>query len=179
MATWLDKNGERETEIWLVFYKKSAGVAGLPYEATVEDALCFGWIDSIVKRLDEERYARKFTPRKPGSRWSEVNKRRAEKMIESGQMTARGMALVDRAKGSGEWDQKRTRPDISVNDIPVKLELAFADHPDAEENFLSLAPTYRGHYITWIGSAKREDTRKRRTAEAIQMLKRGEKLGLK
>lgn len=176
---WLDRKGKKESEIWLIFQKKDTGARRLRYEESVEDALCYGWIDSIIKRIDADQYARKFTPRKPDSRWSEVNKKRVAKMIESGQMTARGQALIDEAKDSGEWDQKRSKPDISAKDIPGELEQAFAEHPDAKENFLALAPTYRKHYIWWIGSAKREDTRKRRTAEAIQKLKRGEKLGMK
>ena len=176
---WLVENHTRGTEIWLVFFRKHTGVANVPYEDTVEEALCFGWIDSIVKRLDEERYARKYTPRKPGSRWSEINKTRAEKMDAAGLMTAAGLALIDEAKSSGEWGQKRTRPHGSVDEIPQELCDAFADYPDAERNFLALAPSYRGHYILWIGSAKRSETRLRRTQEAIGKLERGERLGLK
>ena len=142
-------------------------------------ALCFGWIDSIVKRLDEKRYARKYTPRKPGSRWSEINKTRAEKMGAAGLMAAPGLALIDEAKSSGEWGQKRTRPQASMEEIPQELRNAFADSPDAERNFLSLAPSYRGHYILWIASAKRPETRLPRTQEAIGKLERGERLGLK
>jgi uncharacterized protein YdeI (YjbR/CyaY-like superfamily) len=115
-------------------------VANVLYEDTVEEALCFGWIDSIVKRLDEKRYARKYTPRKPGSRWSEINKTRAEKMGAAGLMAAPGLALIDEAKSSGEWGQKRTRPQASMEEIPQELRNAFADSPDAERNFLRWLP---------------------------------------
>jgi uncharacterized protein YdeI (YjbR/CyaY-like superfamily) len=100
---WLSKNHAKETEIWLVFYKKQTDVSSVHYEESVEDALCFGWIDSIIKRLDNDRYARKFTRRKSGSQWSEHNKARAKKMIKAGRLTNAGLALINDAKSSGEW----------------------------------------------------------------------------
>ena len=176
---WLAKNHAKETEIWLVFHKKHTGVSNVPYEETVEEALCFGWIDSIIKRLDENRYARKYTPRTPGSPWSELNKARAEKMIKEGRMTDAGLALIHEAKSSGEWGQKRSRPHIPADEIPQEFRDALAGNPEAEKNFSALAPSYRTHYILWIALAKRAETRQRRVEEAIQKLERGEQLGLK
>lgn len=91
---WLDRHHETEQEIWLVFYKKHTGKPGVSYEDAVEEALCFGWIDSIVRRIDDERYAQKFGPRKANSKWSESNKRRVRKMMEEGKMTAAGLAKI-------------------------------------------------------------------------------------
>jgi uncharacterized protein YdeI (YjbR/CyaY-like superfamily) len=176
---WLVENHTKETEIGLVFHKKHTGESGVPYEETVEDALCFGWIDSIIKRLDEERFARKYTPRKPGSPWSELNKARAEKMIKEDRMTDAGLALINEAKSSGEWGQKRSRPHIPTDEIPQEFRNALADNPEAEKNFHALAPSYRKHYVLWIALAKRAQTRLRRVQEAIQKLERGERLGLK
>ncbi len=91
---WLVENGRTKKEIWLVLFKKASGKAGIPYEQAVEQALCFGWIDGMVKSLDAERYAQRFTPRRPGSHWTEANLARARRLIASGQMTAAGKAAL-------------------------------------------------------------------------------------
>ncbi len=91
---WLEENHHRETEIWLVFYKSHTGHPCVSYEDAVEEALCFGWIDSLVKRIDDDRYAQKFSPRKPGSKWSVSNRRRMAKLIREGRMTPAGLATV-------------------------------------------------------------------------------------
>ena len=176
---WLDKHHETKTEIWLIFHKTHTGVANVPYGDTVEEALCFGWIDSLIRRLDDDRYARKFTPRRPGSVWSESNKARVERMIAQGRMTEAGMAFVDEAKATGEWTRRRERPKVSSDAVPVELQTALDASPRAAETFHALAPTYRKQYILWIATAKRPETRKRRTREAIAKLERGERLGLK
>jgi len=176
---WLAEHHESESEIWLVFHKGHTGEKNVPYGALVEEALCFGWIDSLIKRLDDDRYLRKFTPRRPGSPWSKSNKARVERMIAQGRMTKAGQALVDEAKASGEWERERTRPTVSADDVPEELEQALAAHPKAAKTFNALAPTYRKQYILWIATAKRPETRQRRTNEAIGLLERGEKLGLK
>ncbi len=149
------------------------------YGDSVEEALCFGWIDSIIKRLDDDRYVRKFTPRRPGSVWSESNKKRAETMIARGRMTDVGLALITEAKESGEWDCTQSRPKASAEDVPEELRRALAKHPAAAKTFGALAATYRKQYILWISTAKRPETRKRRAKEAIETLERGDKLGLK
>lgn len=177
--SWLAEHHKSESEIWLVFYKGHTGKENVPYGALVEEALCFGWIDSLIKRLDDDRYLRKFTPRRPGSPWSKSNKERAEKMIAQGRMTDVGLALVTEANASGEWDRERSRPTVSVDKVPEELEQALAAHPAAAKTFNALAPTYRKQYILWIATAKRHETRKRRVTEAITLLDRGEKLGLR
>ena len=175
---WLAENHDRQEKgIWLVFYKKSTNKPSLEYEEAIEEALCFGWIDSIIKKIDDEKYARKFTPRKADSFWSQLNKKRIEKMIKQGRMAKVGLAKVKEAKKTGLWN-KDPRPKISL-DVPEELAAALTKNKKAKENFDKLALTYRRRYIMWIAVAKRADTKKRRVAESIALLREGKKLGLK
>jgi uncharacterized protein YdeI (YjbR/CyaY-like superfamily) len=175
---WLEANHATETEIWLVFHKKNTRIKSIAYNASVEEALCFGWIDSLIKKLDEERYARKFTPRKENSQWSATNIKRVEKIIEAGLMTEPGLRLVKAAKQSGRWDQPVRKTKMQFEMHP-EFKAALAENPTAQQFFEKLAPTYQKQYLTWIAIAKRADTRKKRIAEATSLLERGEKLGLK
>jgi len=161
----------------LVFYKKETAKPTIAYDAAVEEALCFGWIDGIVKKIDDARYARKFTPRRNSSGWSALNKKRAAKMIRQGKMTESGLAKINAAKKSGLWD-KDPRPEISF-DMPPELARALAGNRKVKESFEQLAPSYRRHYIAWIAVAKRPETKKRRIAESITLLEQGKKLGLR
>jgi uncharacterized protein YdeI (YjbR/CyaY-like superfamily) len=174
--TWLSKNYDTATEIWLIYHKKHTGKPRIPYDDAVEEALCFGWIDSTVKRLDDERYMQKYTPRKPRSVWSEANKARAEKMIKAGRMTDAGLARIKDAKRSGEWKRSAMRglPDR----IPPDLRRALAANKIAERNFSDLAPSYRKHYIGWISSAKRDETRQRRINKVVKMAADNKKPGM-
>ena len=120
--TWLERNHDAQSEVWLVFYKKHTGKPTIPYDSAVEEALCFGWIDSIIKRVDNERYVRKFTPRKGRSIWSKLNKKRASKMIREGRMTEAGLKMIDEAKKSGEWFKTtptRTELESSTGNSPA------------------------------------------------------------
>lgn len=174
---WLGSHHERGSEVWLVFHKKHTGVAGVDYGDSVEEALCFGWIDSLVKRLDADRYARKFTPRKPGSRWSKSNKARAERMIEAGLMTSRGLALVEDARSTGEWARADEPAPGPV--MPRELVETLAGDRAARGNFERLPPSLRKRYAAWVASAKRAETRLRRARELTAVLARGERPGLK
>ncbi len=174
---WLSKNHEKNAGIWLIFYKKHTGKPTLEYDAAVEEALCFGWIDSIIKKIDDERYVRKFTPRKPDSRWSELNKKRIAKLTKQGLMTKAGVAMVTAAKKSGLWNEP-DRPAI-FSAIPKELASALAKNKKAKTFFETLAPTYRKHFIGWISVAKRQETKDRRVKESIALLAQGRKLGLK
>ena len=174
---WLAQNHNKESGIWLVFYKKHTRIPALEYDAAVEEALCFGWIDSIIRKLDEDRYARKMTPRKPDSRWSELNKKRVKKLMRQGLMMESGLAKIEGAKKSGLWQQS-DRPQISW-EIPTKLKSALAGNRKAKTFFAQLAPTYRKHFIGWIAVAKRQETKDRRVKESIALLEQGKKLGLK
>jgi len=175
--SWLAQNHHKSAGVWLVFYKKEFGKPTLEYEEAVEEALCFGWIDSIIKNVDEQQYLRKFTPRKPESKWSELNKKRVQKMIELGRMTKAGAAKIEAAKKSGWWD-KPDRPQISIR-MPEEFRLALEEQKTAKTFFDQLAPTYQKQYILWIQMAKRTETRERRIKEALILLAKGEKLGLK
>jgi len=174
---WLAENRDKEKNgIWLVFYRKEAGRPTLGYEDSVEEALCFGWIDSIIKRIDGNKYCRKFTPRKDDSRWSNTNKKRVEKIIKEGRMTEFGLAKIEAAKKLGSWDMA-PRPVINM-DVPQDLLEALARNKKAKDFFELLVPTYQRHFIGWIASAKKPGTRAKRVKESMALLGRGEKLGL-
>ena len=175
---WLDKNHDKEDKgIWLVFYKKHTNKPSLEYEDAIEEALCFGWIDSIIKKIDDEKYVRKFTPRKDKSFWSKLNKKRANKMIKEGKMTEAGLAKIQKAKKTGIW-QKEPRPALSL-EMPEEFAKALAKNKKAKENFDVLADSNRKYYIGWIAYAKRPETKDRRIAESIALLEQGKKLGMK
>jgi len=174
---WLRRNHDIKKEVWLIYYKKQTGKPSIPYDDSVEEALCFGWIDSIIKKIDDEKFARKFTPRKAKSRWSEANKKRARKMIREGKMTEEGLAKIREAEKSAEWF--RTSPVRKELVIPPYMKAALAKNKKALENFNNLAKSYKRQYVGWITSAKREETRKRRLAEAIRLLEKSQKLGMK
>jgi uncharacterized protein YdeI (YjbR/CyaY-like superfamily) len=170
---WLRQHHRKTKEVWLVFYKKRTGLASISYDAAVEEALCYGWIDSIVKRLDDERYARKFTPRTDTRRWSPSNLARARRLIAAGRMTKAGLAKLD-----ADLDAPAPAPARSLR-VPPFFAAALKRNPAAREFFDSLAPSYRRHYVGWVSSAKREETRARRLEEAVALLAAGKKLGLK
>jgi len=174
--SWLKKNHAREQELWLVFNKKTAGKPVLEYEDAVEEALCFGWIDSIIQKIDAESYARKFNPRRKGSNWSDVNIRRVKKLIEENKMQPAGMVHV-----SPELLKRKPAKQIglTLGDTPAFILEAFSREPEALRFFNSLAPTYRKYFILWISSAKREETRQKRIAESISLLLNKQRLGLK
>ena len=174
---WLFQNHDKSGGIWLVFYKKHTGKPALEYDEAVEEALCFGWIDSLIKKIDDEKYIRKMTPRKPGSRWSDLNKRRVLKVINAGIMTEAGMSRVEEAKASGLWD-KPDRPQISI-DIPEAFDTALARNKKARDFFDQLAPSNKKRFIGWIAAAKQQETTKRRVEESITLLEQGQKLGMK
>ena len=170
---WLCANHDCVSAIWLVFHKRASGVASLDYNAAVEEALCFGWIDSLIKNLDAARYARKFTPRKPDSRWSTINRRRYADMQSRGLLAAPGLARAPTGR-SGD-----APPRTAFAATPAYIEQRLKTNPSAWRHFERLAPSYRRAYVGWIDSAKREETKQRRLGEALEMLAAGRTLGLK
>jgi len=170
--TWLERHHDSASEIWLVFHKRHTGVSCVDYDAAVEEAICFGWIDSLVRRLDDERHARKFTPRKAKSNWSTVNRLRYKELKKQGLLMQAGL---DRAPMGRSGDAPRP----SATKLPAYLEQALKADKKAWRFFGTLAPSYRRAYIGWIDSAKREETRTRRISEAIELLGAGKKLGMK
>lgn len=174
--TWLRKNGKSKKEIWLIYYKKHSGKPRIPYDDAVEEALCFGWIDSTIKRIDEDRYCQKFTPRNIKSVWSELNIKRARKMIKAGRMTDNGLALF---KARNKRAGKSGRPDSAeLLEIPAELYKELAKNKKARDNFNNFAPGYRRMYIGWILSAKRDETREKRIKFVVERSEKNIKPGM-
>jgi uncharacterized protein YdeI (YjbR/CyaY-like superfamily) len=169
---WLAAHHDSESEVWLIFHKRHTGRPSITYQDALDEALCFGWVDSLVKRLDDSRYARKFTPRKPDSRWSTVNRKRYAELKANGRLTPAGLSRAPTDRG---YDAPRP----SVSKLPKYIEDALRKRPKAWRFFESLAPSYRRLYIGWIDSAKQEETKMRRLREAIRLLAAGKRLGLK
>jgi uncharacterized protein YdeI (YjbR/CyaY-like superfamily) len=169
--TWLAKHHASTPGVWLVFYKGHAQVKSITYEDSVREALCFGWVDSLVKRLDDDRYARKFTPRQPTSKWSETNRKRWVELKRAGLLTPAGLAVAPTGKTYA--------PAPAVPDLPTYIAQALKESPKAWVFFQKLAPTYRRHFVRWIHSGKRPETRGKRIRESIALLEAGRKLGLK
>ncbi len=173
---WLEKYCDQATEIWLVRYKKHTGKATLPYNDAVEEALCFGWIDGILKRIDDEKYVIRFSPRRRNSVWSDLNRQRARRMISQGKMTPAGIRCIEEARSNGRWEQLPPRK--APLKIPADLACALAADHQALTNFTNLAPSYKHHFIGWIESARREETRLKRIARTVIMASRNQKPGM-
>ena len=150
---WLAEHHQSETEVWLIYYKKHTGRPRISYDHAVEEALCFGWIDSIVKQMDDEWFAQKFTPRRDWTNWSAINKRRLRKLIREGRMTEAGLAKID-----GAILARRTPSENNEGrraDIPPFFKKALKANAQAWENFQKLAPSHRKNYVRWISEASR------------------------
>ena len=173
---WLAKHYESETEVWLIYYKKHTGQPRISYDHAVEEALCFGWVDSIVKRIDDEKFAQKFTTRRDCTKWSAINIRRVRKLIREGRMTEAGRAKIDLVILGEKSQAKQGKGDL---DIPRVFKKALRASAKAWKNFRNLAPSYRRHYIGWIMHAAKEETRERRLREAVALPEQDKKLGLK
>jgi len=154
-----------------VFYKAHTRITSIPYEDMVREALCFGWIDSLVKRLDDDRYAIKATPRKPSSKWSNVNRKRWAELKAAGQLRPAGFAAAPTTNSYA--------PKPVIPQLPGYVAKALKANSSAWKFFRELAPTYRRDFVVWIHTAKRPETRARRIRESIALLAAGKKLGLK
>lgn len=168
---WLRRNHTSSPGVWVLCHKEHTGVPSLPLEELVREALCFGWIDSLVKRVDDDRYARKVTPRKPESKWSDLNRKRWAELDAAGLLEAAGRAAAPTAHSYAP------RPEIP--ELPSYIAKAFKAEPKAWAFFQALPARERRNFVVWIHVAKREETRERRIREAVRLLARGEKLGLK
>lgn len=163
---WLEKNHDREKEVWLVYYKPASGRTNIDYEGSVEEALCFGWIDSIVQKIDEEKYARKFNPRRMESKWSETNKRRALKVIREGRMTEAGRVKV--TFDLSEVDARKPKPKRAPVTMSEKIEQALKSRPDVWGAFKKVIPSLQRNYILWLSDAKKPETFERRLQILIE-----------
>ena len=167
---WLAKHHKSNRGVWLVFHKAHTGVQSMPYEDFVRAALCFGWIDSLVKRLDDDRFAIKVTPRKATSRWSDINRRRWTELNAAGRLTPAGLAASP--------TENRYAPKPSIPELPSYIRKAIKSNPDAWTFFQKLPRRERRNFVVWIHIAKRPETRERRIRESIVLLAAGRKLGL-
>ncbi len=172
---WLTEHHASVSEVWLIFYKGHTGVASIAYKDARDEALCFGWVDSLVKRLDDRRYAQKFTPRRADSRWSDVNRKRYAELKAAGRLKPPGIERPPTERGYGPRPPRRPLP----AKLPAYIRAALREHPKALRHFEALPPSHRRRYFAWIESAKREETKLRRLKEAIRLLSSGKVLGLK
>jgi uncharacterized protein YdeI (YjbR/CyaY-like superfamily) len=172
---WLGKHHASVPEVWLIFHKRHTGVASIDYQDALDEALCFGWVDSLVKRLDDRRYARKFTPRRADSRWSAANRKRYAVLKAEGRLKQPGIERPPTSRGYGPPPSRLAMP----AKLPSYIQGALRNHPRALRHFEALAPSQRRRYFAWIESAKRETTKLRRLEEMIRLLARGKVLGLK
>jgi uncharacterized protein YdeI (YjbR/CyaY-like superfamily) len=165
---WLRKNFRKSREVWLLHYKKNSGKPRIPYDHAVEEALCFGWIDSKVRRMDKERFAQVFTPRKSLSRWSPANVARAKKMIAEGKMTPAGLKAFspEQRRPTPSWPQR----------LPRNLASQFRERSAAWSRFQSFPPYYRRVSVGWVASAKKEETKRKCLKQLIECSARNERL---
>jgi uncharacterized protein YdeI (YjbR/CyaY-like superfamily) len=176
---WLEANHASQAEIWLIFYKQGSGKPRLPYDDAVEEALCFGWIDSLVQRIDDQRYAQKFSPRRENSKWSPSNKTRVKKLIAEGRMTAAGLAKIPAWVLDEPDDLPPLPPPPPVPlDPPEWVAAGLQAHPPAWDNFQNMTPGARRQYIRWLMEVKSQAARQRRLEQAAAKLIRNEKLGM-
>jgi uncharacterized protein YdeI (YjbR/CyaY-like superfamily) len=168
---WLEEHHASSPGVWLVFRKQHTLIESIPYEASVREALCFGWVDSLIKRLDDDRYARKFTPRQPTSKWSDINRKRWADLKSAGMLGTAGLAAAP--------TDNTYAPRPVIPELPAYIVEGLKANPKAWSEFQDLPPSHRRQYVVWIHMAKRPETRERRMGEAIRLLARGQKLGLK
>jgi uncharacterized protein YdeI (YjbR/CyaY-like superfamily) len=171
--SWLERNHDRATELWVGFHRKASGTPSITWPEAVDQALCFGWIDGIRKRIDETTYMNRFTPRRPTSSWSEVNVRRVGELTKGGLMTPAGLRAFEarRENRTGIYSYEQ-RP----QDLPASYARPFRANGAAWKVWRALPPSYRKAATWWVISAKREETRERRLATLIETTARGERI---
>jgi uncharacterized protein YdeI (YjbR/CyaY-like superfamily) len=174
---WLEANHATSRTVWLVFYRSNTDPSSLDYEGAVEEALCYGWIDSIIKHLDNERYARKFTKRLNPKKWSPTSLDRLKMLIENGRMTPAGLAVIDPGVLSGSI-QPSTRVHQEL-DFPQEYDLKLKANDAAYIFFNSLPPSQRRLTVGWVMSAVKPETRNKRMEEVLSRMASGKRLGLK
>ena len=163
---WLAQHHDRDEGVWFIRYKQAAGKPTVSYDEAVEEALCFGWIDSLPRKLDDERTMLYFAPRKAGSGWSRPNKGRVERMTAAGKMTAAGQAKIDAARADGSWSALDAIENLVV---PDDLAEAFAKYPGAEANWEAFPRSAKRGILEWIANAKRDATRAGRVEETARL----------
>lgn len=167
---WLSRHHARSPGIWLVYFKKTSGQGSLTWPEIVQEALCFGWIDSKPGKVDDQRTKLLLTPRKPTSNWSSVNKRYVEQLLAQGLMTPAGQALIDAAKANGAWTALDA---VEALELPPDLRKAFAKAKQAQAFFEGEPKSYVRGTLEWLGTAKTPETRQKRIDEIVDASARG------
>ncbi|WP_417611757.1 YdeI/OmpD-associated family protein [Owenweeksia hongkongensis] len=162
---WLKANYESEEAVWLIIYKKGSGIPSLTWSEAVDEALCFGWIDSVKKTIDKEKYKQYFCKRKPKSIWSKINKEKVEQLIAEKRMTPAGMRCIEIAKQNGSWTFLDS---VDALIIPKDLEAELDNNPRAKDYFEGLSNSAKKLLLYWVISAKREETRSKRIIEIAE-----------
>jgi uncharacterized protein YdeI (YjbR/CyaY-like superfamily) len=175
---WLALNHDKSKGLWLAYYKKGSGKKSITYEEALQEALCFGWIDSTIARLDAEKYKQKYTPRNEKSVWSPSNKTRVGRLLSEGLMSSPGLARVDAAKKNGSWDRPSDPERVGrATEPPADLHEALARNSRAAAVFEGRPPSERRLWALWVVSAKKPETRARRIAETIARILAGRRPG--
>ena len=162
---WLAKNHRTKQSVWLVYYKKKSGKPSLTWSEAVDEALCFGWIDSTAKPVDVEKYIQFFSVRKPKSTWSKVNKEKILQLMAADLMTEAGLQSIERAKQNGSWALLDEAEELI---IPKDLEKAFKTKRGSKNHFLGLSKSVRKAILQWLVLAKRPETRQQRITEIVE-----------
>lgn len=169
---WLQINHVKKHSVWLLFYKKKSGKPSLTWSESVDEALCFGWIDSVKKTIDQDRYKQYFCKRKPKSNWSEINKQKVSDLTKKGLMSEAGLICVQTAKQNGSWDKKEVYDDKSIpDDLLIQLQKV----PGAETFFSGLSQSVKKNMLVWIATAKRPETRQKRILEIATLAGQNQK----
>jgi uncharacterized protein YdeI (YjbR/CyaY-like superfamily) len=163
---WLQENHATAQGVWLIYFKKGSGKTRVEYAEAVEEALCFGWIDSVVKPIDEFSYKQLITPRKPKSNWSKLNKERVERLIETGLMTEAGFKTIEIAKQKGTWN---ALDEVELLLVPADLQAGFDNNPLAFQNWEAFSRSARRGILEWLLNAKRPETRAKRIEEIVSL----------
>jgi uncharacterized protein YdeI (YjbR/CyaY-like superfamily) len=166
---WLRSHHKKSSGVWLVFPKKASGLPTVSYNDAVEEALCFGWIDGLLRPVDARFYKQYFAPRKPRSTWAQSNKARVARLIEQRLMTPSGMAAIETAKANGSWDVLKAAESLRV---PSSLRAALNANARAKKNWPAFTASQRKQFLYWLASAKREETREKRIAQVVEMSSR-------
>ena len=169
---WLEANHATAAGVWLVTWRTRSGRTRIHYEAAIEEALCFGWVDSTGGYLDDERSKQYFAPRKPRSTWAATNKARVERLIASGRMAPAGLAAIERAKANGSWE---VLDSVERLEVPADLATALAARPPADANFAAFPPSARKMQLAWVALAQRPQTRAARIAQVAEAAARNER----
>jgi len=162
---WLELNHSKKNAVWLVFYKKKTPNHNLSWSESVDEALCFGWIDSTKKKIDNEKYKQYFSKRKAKSNWSKINKEKVNALIEQGLMKKEGYKSIEIAKENGSWT---ILDEVEALIIPENLKIALSNHKGSKKYFDGLSKSAKKILLHWIVSAKREETKQKRILEIVE-----------